>query len=65
MLAAEVSPLPHLPRHPILGALKWKPSGIPSAAVSRPRGFSQFQRSFFRRRAGPRRSGEVHSEPQV
>jgi hypothetical protein len=22
--------LPHLPRHPIHGALKWKPSGIPA-----------------------------------
>jgi hypothetical protein len=28
-------------------------------------GFSQFQLSFFRRRAGPRHSGEVRSDPQA
>ena len=41
-----------LPRHPFLGALKWKPSGIPSAAIIRSQCFSQFQLSFFRRRVG-------------
>jgi hypothetical protein len=45
MLAAGVSPFPHLPRHPIHGALKWKPSGIPFAVVSRPRCGGQFQLS--------------------
>ena len=44
--------LGRLPRHPFLGALKWKPSGIPSAAIVRSQYFSQFQLSFFRRRAG-------------
>ena len=41
-----------LPRHPFLGALKRKPSGIPSAAIVRSQCFSQFQLSFFRRRVG-------------
>lgn len=41
-----------LPRHPFLGVLKWKPSGIPSAAIVRSQCFSQFQLSFFRRRVG-------------
>jgi hypothetical protein len=38
--------------HPILGALKWKPFEIPSAAIVRSQCFSQFQLSFFRRRVG-------------
>jgi hypothetical protein len=63
--AACGSSLPHLLRHPIHGALKRKPSGIPVAVVSRPRCGGQFRLSFFRRRAGPRRSGEVRSEPQA
>ena len=33
--------------------------------VLRPRCVGQFRLSFFRRRAGPRRSGEVRSEPQA
>lgn len=56
---------PHLTRHPIHGALKWKPSGIPVAVVVRPRCGGQFRLSFFRRRAGPRRSGEMRSQPQA
>ena len=63
--AARGSSLPRLPRHPIHGALKRKPSGIPAAVVSRPRCGGQFRLSFFRRRAGPRRSGEVRCEPQT
>jgi hypothetical protein len=55
----------HLLRHPIHGALKWKPSGISVAVVSRPRCGGQFRLSFFRRRTGPRRSGEVTSEPKA
>ena len=62
--AARGSSLPRLPRHPIHGALKRKPSGIPAAVVSRPRCGGQFRLSFFRRRAGPRRSGKVRSEPR-
>ena len=44
--------LQRLPRHPFHGALKWKPSGIPSAAIIRSQCFSQFQLSSFRRRVG-------------
>lgn len=56
---------PAPPASPILGALKQKPSGIPIAAVSRPWCGGQFRFFFFRRRAGPRHSGEVRSEPQA
>ena len=52
-----------LPRHPFHGALKRKPSGIPSAAIIRSQCFSQFQLSFFRRRAGPRLSRRNRSGP--
>jgi hypothetical protein len=44
--------LQRLSRHPFHGALKRKPSGIPSAAIVRSQCFSQFQLSFFRRRVG-------------
>jgi len=54
--------LSHLPRHPILGASEWKPSGIPVAVVWRPRGGGQYQLSLSEHRAGPRHSGEVSSK---
>ena len=51
------------PASPLLGALKWKPSGIPSAAIVRSQCFSQFQLSFFRRRVGtpPLRRKSLHA----
>ena len=49
---ARTLSLQRLPRHPFHGALMWKPSGIPSAAIIRSQCFSQFQLSFFRRRVG-------------
>ncbi len=39
-------------------------SGIPAAAVWRPRCGGQYRLSLSRRRAGPRRSGEVRSGPR-